>query len=135
MLCASFPPKAAEPMEGGALQPCKLLPFLSSAGLRKSCVPSQHSFSLPKAALMKVSNRKWPCKPKRPQKAQRKGRHWVKFLLRGSWRKSSGKRTPSSQAPRMLLCGSSFPWPGSVVVKGPETLGARLVLFSSTTHT
>lgn len=137
----AFPPKLLGPWPLGrrwspaALWPCKLPPFLSSLGLQKSRVHSRNSSHVPKPALMKVSNRKWPSKLKCPQKAQRRGRHWVELFLGGSLRRSSGERASSSQAPGSFSVAPPYPWPGSLVVKFLESLGAELVLFCSTTHT
>lgn len=137
----AFPPKLPGPWplsrrwSPKALWPCKLPPFLSSLGLRQSCVHSRNSSHVPKPALMKVSNRKWTSKLKCPQKAQRRGRHWVELFLGGSLRRSSGERASSSQAPASFSVAPPYPWPGSLVVKFLESLGAELVLFCSSTHT
>lgn len=137
----AFPPKLLGPWplsrrwSPKALWPCKLPPFLSSLGLRQSCVHSRNSSHVPKPALMKVSNRRWTSKLKCPQKAQRRGRHWVELFLGGSLRRSSGERASSSQAPASFSVAPPYPWPGSLVVKFLESLGAELVLFCSSTHT
>lgn len=137
----AFPPKLPGPWplsrrwSPKALWPCKLPPFLSSLGLRQSCVHSRNSFHVPKPALMKVSNRKWTSKLKCSQKAQRRGRHWIELFLGGSLRRSSGERASSSQAPASFSVAPPYPWPGSLVVKFLESLGAELVLFCSSAHT
>ena len=137
----AFPPKLPGPWplsrrwSPKALWPCKLPPFLSSLGLRQSCVHSRNSFHVPKPALMKVSNRKWTSKLKCSQKAQRRGRHWIELFLGGSLRRSSGERASSRQAPASFSVAPPYPWPGSLVVKFLESLGAELVLFCSSAHT
>ena len=101
----AFPPKLLGPWPLGrrwspaALWPCKLPPFLSSLALRKSCVHSWNSSHVPKPALMKVSNRKWPSKLKCPQKAQRRGS--LSFLSPLEMRPSSIALSPaeSREAP------------------------------------
>lgn len=77
-----------------APQPCRLPPFLRSVGPLMFCVRSQHSSSVPKPALMKVSNRKWPCKSKSTQKAQRRGGQHIELLSQRNLERSSRERMP-----------------------------------------
>lgn len=92
-----------------ALQPYRLPPFLSSAGLLMSCVcllTAQLQFAW--ACRKESQQQEMACKLKNTHKAQRRRGHCSELLFQRSLKRRSRERPASRQASRMLLCHSAL---------------------------